>query len=313
MQGEALSLVAALVTAAHILWIRKGMFQVSPRAAVLMVAGFTVLVFGLLSAGLLAAGRMPGLNWKGLLFFAGAGILEMTFARNLFYASIERIGASRGSQVKTSAVVITAGFSILFLGESPSAFDLLGMGFIVIGAVLLAGESAGNPTPVNPPAGSGQSGVSLPGGEAGDASLSWKRRRLAGWIYGSLAAVFFAGSNVVRGAGLDHIPSPILAVFFGALVGAIPMLPWWREIRNLDRGGWQSFALGSTASAASQGLAFSGYMLAGVAVATALYNTAPLFTVLLAYMFFKKYERITLRLALIGLLITTGVAFMSLG
>ena len=134
------------------------------------------------------------------------------------------------------------------------------------------------------------------------------------------AGLFFASANLFRQAGVDAIPSALLGSAIGT--AAALLVTGLAVVRARQVHTCLQMSRHDALHFAASGLTSSVGMLAifwaldsgsTVAAATAIKNTAPLFTFLLAAMFLSQVERITARLGLLIALVVAGAVLTTLG
>lgn len=136
LAGIALALVAASGLAGQALFVRLGPREHGAAVAVVVTLAVNILVFVPVAAVL----RYPdyGITPVSLAAFAGAGLAGPMLGRVCFFASVHRIGASRGEVVKSSTPLLATILAVLFLEEQLTGPHLAGIVLIVTGIALVA-------------------------------------------------------------------------------------------------------------------------------------------------------------------------------
>lgn len=201
--GELLALMAAFFFAASNVAIVKGTKAGGrgDRGAMLSV-GITVVVAALawlvFEGGAMALPSEPGF-WRGLAWYALAGIFAMAFGRAFLYVSIRRLGVTRSSAVKRLNPFFSVLVAAVVLGEAASGLDMGGMALIAVSFGILLQRSLGR--------------VAREGGAPPAVDYAW----------GVASALSYAFAYAARKLGLFVLPYPA----FGTLVGALSGLAWY--------------------------------------------------------------------------------------
>jgi drug/metabolite transporter (DMT)-like permease len=245
-----------------------------------MVLGWMLVAGGLETLATLSGGS--------LLLLAASIVLAIAVGDTIFFDSTQRLGLGRAMTISMSYPVVAASLAAEFLDEpltppvvAGGLVTLAGLALIVLARV----EAPGEPRP-------------------------W-----LGVVEASLAALAWGLSAVALRVPLDQIDA-LTAQAFRLPVGAaiLWLTPWaFRGAPALVRGGrpllLQLLALAALTAVSSVMYAAS-LKYAGVAVATVLSSTAPLFAVPLGMVFLG--ERLPV-LALMGVLVTmAGIVVLRL-
>jgi len=254
-------------------------------------AARTTLTAAIVIGWMLLAGGLDTvltLSIGGLALLAVSIVLAIPIGDTIFFESAQRLGLGRAMTISMSYPVVAASLAALLLGERLSApivvgglLTLAGLGLIVMARV----EPPGEPRP-------------------------WR-----GVVEALLAALAWGVSVVALRVPLDEI-DPVSAQAIRLPVGAVMLwvTPWaLRGVPALLRGGWPLFVrlLALAALTAVSSVMYSASVkYAGVAVASVLSSTAPLFAVPLGIVFLN--ERLP-ALALLGAVVTVaGIVMLRL-
>ena len=255
--------------------------------------------------------------WDGMVFFIAAGLMAPLLGRTANFMSIQRLGASRGGSLVLSENLFAGPLALLFFAQTLSLITVAGIAVIVVGMVLFINEIR-RTVPVAVPVPDPEMGVySVTQDGAGSRRLS---RSGTGVVLGLASGLFFASANLFRQAGVDAIPSALLGSAIGtaaALLVTCLAAVRARQVRTClqmsHHDGFHFAASGLTSSAAMLAIFWALDSGSTVAVATAIKNTAPLFTFLLAAVFLSQFERVTVRLGLLIALVVAGAVLTTLG
>jgi drug/metabolite transporter (DMT)-like permease len=133
----------------------------------------------------------------GIGAFACAGIAAMVFGRTLVFDSIRRLGPTRASAVKRLNPFFSVLLAALFLSETVTQFDFLGLIVIAIAFGILIRDSFKK----------AKTGTETP--------------RPMAYMIGAGAAFAYAVSYIFRKAGLNVMDTPAFGTFISALSGFI--------------------------------------------------------------------------------------------
>jgi drug/metabolite transporter (DMT)-like permease len=215
--------------------------------------GLTVLVIGQGST-LATAGSGP------LWLIAVSGLVGLTLGDTALFAAIGRIGPYRTMLFQTLAPVFTALFALFWLDTVPTPREVLGVGIILAGVLMV----------VAPAVGTG----------------SDRRADVAGYLFGTLAALGQGVGIVLAKDGMETIPF-IPATFFRLVIAAAGLVVLTVVAGRMNRV-WQAVgdgrSLGRMAGASFLGTylamicMMAGVWLAPPAVSATLLSTTPVFS-----------------------------------
>ena len=279
---QALALTSALFSAIATILIQRGLRRAS------FYAGFwinvTVGVVGLWLAVLLFV-PAEEYDWRALPYFALSGVMGTAAGRLFRVAAIDKVGAPVAAAISNLAPLIATGLAILLLGEHVTVPILTGTLVIVLGTVLL----------------------SLSGKYVG-----FRARYL---IFPFLAATCFGSVQVVRKMGLSHA-GPVFDAALNITAAMVASTAFVfasgnRRALLCDRASLLYFAGAGAMENTSVLLVIVALGLGDVSVVSPLSATAPLFVLLLAFLFPSGAQRLGWRVALGTLLIVSGVYLLT--
>jgi len=247
----------------------------------------------LILAWVLSTGGLSGLtamSWRAFVLLAVSVLLAVWLGDTVFFESTRDLGLARAMTVSMSYPLIAALLAAFFLNEPLTPRLALGSVLTLGGVVLtVVGETR---------------------------STSAARERF--WIgvgAATLASVAWAASVVVLKPSLAEVDAiQAQAVRLPVAAVLLWMTPWsWGGVMALRRQGpharWRLLALGGL-TAVSSILFVAGVRYAGVAVATVLSSTAPIFAIPLGLVFLN--ERVP-AVAAVGAAVTVlGIALLQL-
>ena len=266
------------VTSLMVSALAPGIGTFTINAARTTLTAVIVIVWMLVAGGLES---VLTLSMGSVALLAVSIVLAIAIGDTIFFESAQRLGLGRAMTISMSYPVVAASLAALLLGETLTAPIVVGGLLTLAGLVLIVMariEPPGEPRP-------------------------WR-----GVVEALLAALAWGVSVVALRVPLDEIDA-VSAQAIRLPVGALILwvTPWaLRGVPMLVRGGWPLFgrliALAAV-TAVSSVMYGASVKYAGVAVATVLSSTAPLFAVPLGVVFLG--ERLP-ALALAGTAVTVA-------
>ena len=281
---QAVALVSALCSAVATILIQRGLRRSN------FYAGFwinvLVGVIGLWSAVLLFVPRAQ-YAWRAVPYFVLSGVVGTAAGRLFRVVAIDKVGAPVAASINNLTPLIAAGLAILLLGERVTLPIVTGTVVIVVGTVLL----------------------SLSGRHVG-----FHPRQL---VYPFLSASCFAVVAIIRKLGLSHA-GPL----FGSAINmtaamvaatAFVLATGNRGALRCDGRSLLFFAAAGLCENAGVFLFLQALNVGEVSVVIPLTGTAPLFVLLLAFLFPGAAGRLSWRvvagagLVVLGVFVLTGL------
>jgi drug/metabolite transporter, DME family len=228
-------------------------------------------------------GRLPV---AGVLLFVLAGLIGTVTGRLLRFVSIETVGASIAAALNNLHPFFATALAILLLGERVTAPILAGTVVIVIGTILLS---------------------------EGGRHIGFRRWQLAVPV---LSAACFGMVAIVRKLGLSEmgaVPGSAINVTT-ALIAFTVLLAAFRRGGDVLACRGRSLAWFIAAGFAENTGVFLNVMalsVGSVSVVAPLLGTAPIFVLLLSFVFMRRLETLSGRVILGTVLIVLGVYFIS--
>ena len=280
---QALALAGAMCSAAATITFRQGLLGRSNAQA-----GFWInLVVGVIciwGATLLLV-PVSAFQVQALPFFIGSGLLGTVAGRFFRFKGIETVGAPVAAAINNLNPFISTGLAILLLGEHLTLPILAGTCVIVLGTILL----------------------SLSG-----RSVGFHPRHLC---YPFLSAFCFGAVAIIRKLGLSHAP-PVFGLAINTATAFIAFTAYLIVSGNLrtvvcDGKSLWYFLIAGVAENVGVLLVLVALGLGQVSVVTPLNGTAPLFVLVLTFVFLKGVERLTGRIVVGTMLIVLGVFLLT--
>jgi uncharacterized membrane protein len=232
---------------------------------------------------------LSSVNSASILIFVAVGFFQPGLTRLLTYKGIDALGVAVTDPMRATTPLFSAMMAIIFLGEEVT-LPIVAATFMIIAGITL---------------------------------LSWRAdsMKLTGsavYLWYPIAASALAGaSQVVRKFGLAAVPHPFLAAAVTAssslIISVLTM--WYVEKRheawkmNRQCFGW-FVAAGITVSLAMSCIYFA-LDLGKVSVVIPISSTGPFFSLILAAIFLRDVERVTLRIVLSAAMIVSGVLMIT--
>lgn len=281
---QLIALAAALSYATSGIAARRGLRYSTPITVTLV--SLTIHAVGLWSV-LLFTGVPRVSPWVLFLFFI-TGTLQPVI-RLFTYAGIYYMGAARGTTVRGSHPLFSTTFAILFLGESPSHWVILGTFLIVLGVTLISWRSEA------------QRGSFRP----------W-------YVAFPLGAAVLAGiSHPIRRYALSLADEPL---YFAAMVGLVSLFwmgsyllsPFATERPVWHRQAIGPFIMAGTFETLGILLVIVALSIGHVVIVSPIVATSPLWILLGTALFLRGVESLTLRTVLGAVCVVSGTIAISI-
>lgn len=233
-----------------------------------------------------------GLTPASVVAFSGAGLTGTFLARMLFFASIDRIGASRSEPIKASQPLHASLIAVLVLGESLTPGHLFGIVLIVAGVAVISWETA---------------------------TTRSRTSNFALWdLAFPLGAAFLFGlePTLVKLGYTEGTPV-LVSLLVKVLAGGTAFIGylWWRgELRRENDAApsalkWHVGAgIGSTTFLLAY---YTSLQMAPVVLVVPIIQTSPLLVAGLSYLYLQGLERITRRLVAGSVIVVLGAMLVT--
>jgi DME family drug/metabolite transporter len=263
---------------AHIL-IRRGLVESNAITGSFISLSISALVLWALVPFLTS---LSAFSSRALVIFIAAGVLAPGIGRTLSYVGIEKIGVARSVPIANASPIFASVFAVLFLAEAWVLQNIIGTLLVISGVVVLS--------LAKPPQG------------------EWRKLDVLFPLVGAMA---FGGSSILRKAGLTFGDSPVLGAAVTAGAAAI-----FSFVLLQVRGGKEVFKLTRRSAAwlfpagvfntAAMLSVFYALSHGRVVIVDPLVSSNPVLTLLLAAIFLRDVEILTLRVILGALLTISG-------
>ena len=294
MLAIGLALAASLGFGSSAVFARAGMQGIKPLPSTLIslaVSSVPTVILALV----FASSDIKSLPPVALLWFVGQGAVQFLGGRTVNFQAIGRIGASRSGAILGTSAVFASIFAIAITGERPSFLIVLGTAGVVVGLVVITGESFRR-------------------GWSGD------RRSLVGYLQAVFAAASYGGATVMAKELTQAYGSPLMVSGFSLVFGMLLLSPLAgrQAVRELQASspnpGFAVHAgLSGLSSAAAVILLFYAVQEGDVVVVAPVVSSNPLITLVLAHLFIARLEKITRQLVAGTVLTVLGILIVVAG
>lgn len=284
MRAEFLALLSSIGWAADSILVRRGAQFSNIFAAAFLSYLVTTLNFWIIISLLYPL----HLLWSpATIYFVLSGLLQPLLARILYYAGITRLGVSRAGPLRGTGPLFAVLIAVIFLDERPGTFVYGGTVLTVAGGWLILSR-------MREEHGWKLFDVVFPIGAALVAAVSQSLRKTGLLILGNP----FVGATITNSTSL-------IVYFISLLVlGKIHLI-------RPNKASLPYFGSAALIAAAAQILVFVALNKGDVSVMVPLFNTTPLFAILLSALFLKDLERVTLRVVIGAVIMVAGVFFIA--
>jgi drug/metabolite transporter (DMT)-like permease len=229
-------------------------------------------------------------NMEGIALFALGGLLTPGLVRLFYYNGLAKLGTSVNSSIFSVYPLYTALLAVLFLSEILNLQNWIGVVSIVLGVIFVEFTSR----------------------EANSGGKSLRKSL----IFPVLGGLTLGASAIIRKSALNLFDAPILGVAvaytFSFLVYAV-MLAFSKPTRKALslKKDLRLFWLAGVGQALSWIFSFYALSLEKVSVITPLLSIEPIFVVLLAYVYLRGTEHVSLKLVASIILTVVGVILVT--
>ena len=279
------SFQAALCFSIAHIFIRRGLVESNAMTGSFISLSMTAAVLWLMFPFFAS----PSDLWTPVtLIFIAAGIFAPGIGRTMSYVGIEKIGVARSVPVANSSPIFASIFAVIFLAEIWVLQNIVGTLLVISGVITLS--------------------MSKP------AQGAWRKLDV---IYPLIGAMAFGASAILRKAGLDYVPIPVLAaaVTAGAAAlfsfGLLQVRGGRTALKLTGRSArWLfSAALFNTAATLS---VFYALSYGKVVIVEPLVSSNPVLTLLFTAIFLRDLEALNLRVMIGALLTIMGTVLVVL-
>jgi uncharacterized membrane protein len=287
MSGESFALANAFLFALHNMLTKKGLRYSNPATAV--ITSLLINVVFLWGVSLILV-PLSSLSSPAILIFVVVGFFQPGLTRLLTYKGIDALGVAITDPIRATTPLFSAMMAIIFLGEKITLPIIIATVMIMAGITLLSWRSG-----------------------------SMKLLGSAVYLWYPIAASALAGaSQVVRKFGLAAVPHPFLAAAVTASSSfVISILTLWyvektQETWKMNRQCFGWFLAAGVTISLGMACIYYALDLGKVSVVIPISSTGPFFSLILAALFLRDVEHVTLRIVLSAAMIIGGVLLLTL-
>ena len=232
------------------------------------------------------------INYEGLLFFVFAGLLAPGIARLFYFKGMETAGITANASIFATYPFYTSIVAVSFLGEVLTVENWIGLLCVIVG-VIFVGRNINND------------------------DIQTKHSSKKGFIIPVLGSFAMAFSQILRKEGLNIYNQPLLGVAVGyttALIVYLLIMAFSKDSRttSFSRLDLHLFWKPGVGIAVGWLLSFLALSQEMVSIVVPIMQTELLFIIFFAYIFLRKFEKISLELVASAILIIAGVILISI-
>jgi drug/metabolite transporter (DMT)-like permease len=283
MLGILFALGSAVAFGANAIITRRGMLRVSPNY-IATISIFTGSCFFLpinaITGDLLRIGQ---LHWKAYLFWALSGVIHFALGRTWAYRSIQLLGSNRSNVVTGLSPAVTVALAMMILKERMT--PLMGLGILLSLAgpllIILMEQTVSQ----------SQIASSACGKELDRHTL------FVGMVSGIGAAVFWGSSVVFIKFGFEAGGSPVTGTLIAYVAASTVISPsvllndkHRKELFREGRKSLQVAIISGLTTSIAQLLKYLSIAYGSVIVVSLVGRTTPVWVLLFAFLFNRKYE-----------------------
>lgn len=284
--AEVYALVNAFLFALHNLFTKKALRYSNPATGV--ISSLLINIVFLWSMSLLFV-PLSNLTSPSIWIFVGVGFFQPGLTRLLAYKGIDALGVAITDPIRATTPLFSAVMAIIFLGEEVTLPIVAATLMIIAGITLLSWRGGS---------------MKL----AGSAVYLW---------YPITASALAGATQVVRKFGMAAVPHPFLAAAVTASSSfVISIVTLWyveksKETWKMNRECfWWFLAAGITISIGMVCIYYA-LDLGKVSVVIPISSTGPFFSLILAALFLRDVEQVTLRIVISAAMIVSGVMLLT--
>jgi len=278
-----LAILAAFFLASSVVDIRKGLQRMDYISCSMIITLIGLILLLPITA---IFTDFHYINYGSTALFIIGGILSPGLVRLFFFKSIEKMGAVIMASIMPAQPIISALLAVLVLSEKPSIGLWIGILSIVVGATVIETSIIGN----------------------------GKSRRVSLWLLLPITGIFFGGlSDLIRKISLNSFNQPLLGTAIANISSLLPfalMLALSKDPRESNTLTKKNFFLvwkGGLFMTIGWLLSFYALSYGNVTRVIPLVSSQPLFIFLIAHIYLKGIEKITVRPIIGALIMIAGI------
>jgi drug/metabolite transporter (DMT)-like permease len=285
--GELLAIASAFTLAGAQIYSRLGMLSTSPLMAALIVNTF-VSLGGLIAS--LYRGTLLSSTWQPILWYAVVGVLGPGIGRIALLIGINRMGLGRSVTISSSTPLWSTLIAVIFLGERPTFWVVIGTFAIVFGVALLSTQD--------------------------DRSQDFRSWLQGALIYPLVSSIAYGLPPIFAKLAYAHQATPAVGMavaFFMANVvlitfrSLVPVMGTYQ----IDRQAMLKLSVAGILNLLTSFCLWTAVLITSVSTAMPLSRTTPILVVLFSWLFLGKHEIITRRVLISAVFVVVGGVLIS--
>jgi len=287
MLGITLALLSAAASGFSVVIVGRHSKKSNPFNVSVLISAVGLVIIWPLAIVLTDFGTA---NLEGIELFALGGLLTPGLVRLFYYNGLTKLGTSVNSSIFSVYPLYTALLAVLFLSEILTPQNWIGVVSIVLGVIIVEFSSR----------------------EANNGEKSVRKSL----VFPVLGGLTLGASAIIRKSALNLFDAPVLGVAvaytFSFLLYAV-MLAFSKPTRKelSLRQDFRLFWVAGVGQALSWIFSFYALSIEKVSVITPLLSIEPIFVVLLAYLYLRGTEHVSLKLVASIILTVFGVIFVT--
>ena len=284
--AEFFALGNAFLFALHNMLTKKALRYSNPATAV--ISSLLINIVFLWGVSILFV-PLSSLSSASILIFVVVGFFQPGLTRLLTYKGIDALGVAITDPIRATTPLFSAMMAIIFLGEKITLPIIVATLMIIAGITLLSWRAGS---------------LKL----VGSAVFLW---------YPITASALAGATQVVRKFGLAAVPHPFLAAAVTATSSFVVSLVtlWYvektQETWKMNRHCFWWFVAAGVTISLGMVCIYYALDLGKVSVVIPISSTGPFFSLILAAIFLRDVERVTLRIVMSASMIVAGVVLLT--
>ena len=285
MLGALLALASAALFGLQSAAVRRAVTSSSPLQGMAITVPSGVPLFAALALFFGGFDAMPGWPASTWLWAGVAGIIHFVIGRFGNYHATQALGGTLSTPIQQLSVIVALVLAVLFLQESISGLNFVGIGLVIFGPMVMLSRRKKNA-----------------GKRAGS---DFEPNFRSGLIWGLVSAFGYGSSPLfvalaLRSAGPVEAPFGnaigVLFVSYGCasviVIGVIMMAGGVKVVRSIPKSGLNWYLFSSVLVALSQLFRYMALVVAPVSVVVPIQRLSAIFRLLFNAMLNRKDERL---------------------
>ncbi len=287
MIGIVLALLSAATSALSVVLVRKHSDQSNTFNISLIITLVGILMLFPLAIILT---DFSTANLTSILIFGISGILTPGFVRLLYYEGMKKLGTPVNSSLFAVYPIYTALLAVLFLNEILFPQNWIGILLVLLGGILVEYNSR-------------------------EINIQGRYTRAVNLLLPIFGGLALGAGSILRKFALDLFNAPVLGVAIAYAFSLIPFIVLAFSQSNPRKTSLRTdlrlFWLAGIGQAVTWMLGFYALSYNDVSVITPLLSTEPIFVALFAFLYLRKIEKISTKLAASIILAVIGIVLVT--